>query len=212
MEREKMVTVDSSSAASNPGMVQVNYLHWFLNYPLWPIIWALSLVVFAVLTYMVHRGFGVPAFLLLLMNRFYWTRVREQFRYGCVNPGVVVSLRPLLIAVSTDLSKGVGEYPVVKIINKRLTSIAGQRPQIGTRVATVALYSQGTDSAKPHWIDFDPRPVDCATTNIAQITRVLHSIPAEEWQQLERWLPQVPKPYTPGLYMIQQEHGDDEQE
>lgn len=53
-----------------------------------------------------------------------------------------------------------------------------------------------------HWSDFSLIAVDCATSDPAQIARVLASIPAAEWAAMEAALRQVPTPYKPGLYKV----------
>jgi hypothetical protein len=62
----------------------------------------------------------------------YWKKVSEHLMYGCANPGIVLPLDPMLIAVSTDLTMGEVEYPVVRIIQKKLLSLCGKPPRVGT--------------------------------------------------------------------------------
>ncbi|MHB9132795.1 MAG: DUF3239 domain-containing protein [Armatimonadota bacterium] len=199
-ENTEFSLVDPATTASNPGELELDRWQWYRHYPLWPTLWAITLGLSLALAWGVHGWFYVLAFVVLIINRVYWAQVRAQFKMGCVNPGVVVALDPPLIAVSTDLSKGIGEYPAVKIIRTRLSRIGAQPPQIGARVPTVALYSPGKDPLR--WADFDPRPAQCATTLAAELTRLLQSIPEEEWQQLQTGLTHVPQPYQPGLYLI----------
>jgi hypothetical protein len=204
MEQEqKSLTLNNSTFASNPGELDVQRLRWFMSYPKWPVIWMLSLAFFLVLAIFAHWIFWIPTILLLLMNWLYWRKVSDHFRFGCANPGVVLSLEPMLIAVCTDLTMGEGEFPVIKIIEKKLTSICGQLPQVGSLVPTVALYqSGGMKEDQNHWADFDPRPIDCATSDLREIKRVMDSFDPDDINELKTWLKQVPQPYRPGLYPI----------
>lgn len=197
-------TLDDSARASNPGNIEVNLLRWIRHYPKWPIIWTTSLLGSIACAWFVHWSFWIPAVLLLALNWFYWQRVRDHFRHGCANPGIILSLDPTLIAVTTDLTKGFGDFPVVKIIEKSLPSVCGQLPQVGSRVPTVALYVPSPDENLPHWADFDPRPVDCATGDVAAMQAVMDTFTEEEWQELNERLRQVPRPYQCGLYHIEQ--------
>ncbi|HEY3378423.1 MAG TPA: DUF3239 domain-containing protein [Armatimonadota bacterium] len=189
------LTVDSTTVAKNPGGVHVQPLRWLLYYPLWPTIWTTSMLLCIYLAARIHWDFWIPAIVILFIHRLYWAHVRDQYLFGNITPGVVVSLDPLLIAVSADLTKGKGHYPAIKIVQKRLRCA-----ELGTRVATVSLYAPGLDLS--HWADFDPQPVAYATTDRATHARVLQSITEKEWQQLTDNLAKVPQPYAPGLYPL----------
>lgn len=195
-------TLNDSARASNPGDLRVNLLVWFTHYPKWPLVFGLSLLFSVMLATVVHSAFWIGVLILAALNFFYWQRVRDHFRHGCINPSIVVCLDPMLIAVATDLTKGVGEFPVIKIFKKRLSVIGGCQPVLGSRLATVSLYYATPDDSIPHWASFDPRPVECATTDKAEIDRMLLSISESDWQELGRWLGQVPRPFECGLYTI----------
>lgn len=200
-EEERMWTVGDSARASNPGSMPVNRLRWFRHYPKWPLVWLCSLALFTTLAIFIHWIFWPLALLLAAMNWLYWRRIGEHFRYGCTNPAMIVSLHPTLIAVSTDLSKGVGEYPVIKIIEKSLPTACGRLPQVGSLLPVVALYNMSPDDV-PHWSDFDPRPIDCATGDVAVMERVMRTIREEDWNELHAGLKQAPRPFQCGLYHV----------
>jgi hypothetical protein len=195
-------TLDTSSYASNPGHVPLNPWRWLRYYPKWPLLWFSSLVAFVAMACFVDSNLWAAAALLLVGNWFYWQRVREHFPHGCANPAIIVSMRPMRIAVSTDLSKGVGEYPVIKIIKKSVAPACGQIPEVGSKLAAVALYNS-SDAAVPHWSDFDPRPIDCATGDVEVMERVMQSFTDNDWDQLYDGLRQVPQPYRCGLYHVE---------
>ncbi len=152
-----------------------------------------------------HWSLWIPAALLLVWNILYWVRVREHFWNGCANPGVVVSVDPLLIAVLTDLTQGVGSYPALKLIAARIRHIEKGPPRIGDRVATVALYTATFDEKIPHWVDFDPYPAQYATGDSTRISALMETFTTEDWAELDEYLKQVPQPYKVGLYMIKSE-------
>lgn len=109
----------------------------------------------------------------------------------------------MLIAVSSDLTKGFGEYPVVKIIEKSLPAVCGQTPRVGSRLPTVALYESSPDEDVPHWADFDPRPIECATGDLDAMQAVMNTFTEDDWNELKLWLRQVPRPFCRGLYHVQ---------
>jgi FtsH-binding integral membrane protein len=90
----------------------------------------------------------------------------------------------------------------VKILPIPRIRIANRPAEIGMRLATVALYHTGSDASLPYWADFSPYPVECATSDLSEQARVLASIPAEDWELLERSLTAVPQPFQPGFYLI----------
>lgn len=195
-------TMDDSTVASNPGEIDASLVCWFRHRPIWPIIWAGAIAGSLVLTLLVHWSFALAVAFFAAANFLYWTRIKEQFRSGCACPGVVVSLNPTLIAVATDLTQGIGQFPAIKIVKMRLSKVAGQLVQIGTRVPTVAGYQRSMDASLPHWSDFYPKPVDFVTDNPAEVARVLATFSNDEWRELDDWLKQVPQPYARGLYFI----------
>src|SRR5437667_6358329 len=89
--------------------------------------------------------------------------VREYFETCDLNPGVVLSHAPDLIAVHADLSTGFSPYPVVKVLPHPLRRMTGGRPLIGTRLATIASYRSGRRTDR--WADVKPVAVNCATAD-----------------------------------------------
>ena len=194
----------SDCVASNPGRLQVNYLRWFIHKPTWPLLWA-GLALFGIVGALyLHWSLWFLATLLLVCNLLYWVSVRMHFWNGDANPGFVVSDDPVLIAVATDLTKGVEAYPAVKIFRARFRHTDGRPPRLDDRVATVSGYSPG-GADLPHWADFDPLPAEYATGNPVAISALMASFTADDWERLGRFLKQVPQPYRTGLYMITSE-------
>ncbi len=200
-KEQRPITLDDSAVASNPGNLEANLFRWFRHYPTWPLIWFGSSLLFVGLALVVHGAYWIIALPLLGMNFLYWQRIRDHFRYGDTIPAIILSLKPMLIAVSTDLSKGPGKYPAIKIIKKSLPTACGQVPQVGSRLPAIALYNASPDDV-PHWSNFDPRPIDCATGSLDTMQTVMSTITEDEWSELMSRLEQVPRPYRCGLYRI----------
>ncbi len=199
-ESIKGLTVDNDTVASTPGKTRVNRFHWARCYPKWPLIWGGSFLALLWLALIHGWGWWLPAIPLLMMNFLYWIRVREHFNSGDVCPAVVISIKPLVLAVGTDLTTGFEAHPAIKVIQVPSASLPKQHKVIGTRIATAALYSKGLADA-PRWNNFDPRPIGAATTDLAAIEDVARRIPANLWHDFDAWLKQVPK-LTLGLHNL----------
>lgn len=201
-EKEKSLTVDNNTSASNPGAMLVDYWCWIKHQPTAPVVLGLAVLGSAALASLVSNWYWLLFMLMLFVNRFYWARVKEQFIYGCINPSVVISVSPLLIATYTDLSKGIGEFPAIKIINPSLRVIAGQKPQVGMPVATISLYQSAAQDNFPHWADFNPIPAEYGTQNIREHQRILATLTPADYQELQQYLEKVPTPDLPGVYYM----------
>lgn len=189
---------ESNSAASNPGMLRVNYWRHFLAYPQWALIWHTGLLISIALT-IVH-----PVFVLLIAffgfaTFKYWQRVRDQFIAGCVNPGQVLSVRPPLVAISTDLTQGGHSYSVVKVLHAPIQRMAGGTPVVGQQLAAVSFY-EGAEPELDRWTDFQPKLAACVTADEREVKRVMKSIDKDDWDELAEAILQLPEPPEPGLY------------
>jgi Protein of unknown function (DUF3239) len=190
----------SGSAASNPGQLSPNLFQYFLCFPTFSLVCFVIILLAAALAALVHFLFAVVAVLTALLLGWYWFRVRIKFISGCVNPAVVVSEDPPLLAVGTDLACGSGvNWPVIKILAHPFGRMFGGPFREGDRVPTVALY-YGEDG--PHWLDFEPVAAQCVTRNRDEIARMLESIDDAGWKVLELGLRQIPQPLEPGQYRL----------
>lgn len=193
-------TLDDRSRASNPGRLEVQPWPATLAFPRHFLQYAVPLVLLAGLTVAVHWLFVLALGYVGLQALYAWVRLREHFRYGCANPGVVLSRKPDLVAVYTDLRRGLKRYPAIKIVAAPLGRMTGGAPAPGTRLAAVSLYFRG--EAPDHWRDIHPLLVPLVTRDRGDIERVLDSIEPEHWEELERALDEIPSPHQPGLHHV----------
>lgn len=194
--------------ASHPGNLRVNYVRWVLFKPKWPLI-GTTLLVGSLLLVGYFPGVLTTLLVLLLacLNFFYWRRVCDHFRYGCANLAVVVDLQPTLIAVSTDLSKGIGDFPVIKTRKANITRSAGEPLKVGDLLPTVSLYEPAEDEKTPHWANFDPVPADYVTSKAENIQTLLANFEKKDLKELQDGLKHISQPYSPGLYLLWPEPG-----
>lgn len=203
------VTLNNQTFASNPAATPISPLRWVCHYPTWPLIWISLLATSGFLVFRVSIWFLLLLIPVLAFNVLYWIRIKEFFKMGDANPGMIIQLDPVLIAVATDLVQHTGSYPAIKVISTRLKSFMGQPPRVGLAVPTVALYESSLDKNCPHWGDFDPRPLECATGNPEILQRVMDSFTEHHWQFLRSALPQLPKK-EPGLYLLKAQPAEEE--
>ena len=203
MDDQSTWTMDDSARASRPGNTKVNPFLWIRHYPTWAVGYFACLIGSLVLALTLHWSLWILFALMLGLNWFYWQRVKEHFLHGNVCPAIIVNLNPMMFAVLTDLSKGIGEYPAIKIIPKKFTTVLGKKPDLGARFPAVALYGMMHEDI-PYWEEFDPRPLEFATSDQKTIHGVASRISRDDWKELDEMLRKVPRPFQPGLYELWQ--------
>jgi len=109
---------DSHTIPSFQGDMKVNYFQWIKTHPKKTIYSIGALVLGYYLMTKIHWIFIIVFIGALLYNLWYWITVRNQFKGGDVNPGKVISLDPILVAVATDMRKFVGDFPILIIIEQ----------------------------------------------------------------------------------------------
>jgi hypothetical protein len=200
MGRTRTYTTDDSTFASNPGNVSLNPFIYIMSFPKWGLILASVFFLFLVLL-QYSLFFLLLLAVAILFNWVYWINRKEHFQFGDSNPGIVIQTNPTLVAVATDLRKADGKYPVVKIIKVPLKKF-----KKGCTVGTVALYQRGQDDSAPHWADFNPIVIDCATNNSVEIENAIKSYTQEQFSDLDNGISQLTEPYREGLYKVHNEH------
>jgi hypothetical protein len=179
--REQVIVVAAAAAISIPGVI----VAWLCGSLPWTV------------------GLGFLPIASLWRLKDHLQDMRRHFRMGCVNPAVVVSDDPVLIAAFTDLSKSDdASFPAIRIVRGHMQRLGLPRPRVGDRLATVSLYEGNIHDGTPSWTDFHPYPASAATSDQAALERVMASIPAEDWTELTQALAQVPQPFETGLYPI----------
>lgn len=133
-----------------------------------------------------------------------WIERYEQFRFGCINPCVVVDSQNGTVAAFTSLTaRGNRATPVIKIYHERLDLVRSISISNGQRLASVALYARDPDYPKsPNWKDFFPLVPNCFTDDLESCQAALSSISKEAWTCLEEGLRQIDNKNNPGLYYL----------
>lgn len=192
----------NNSLASNPGGVRVRWMQFFRAFPQPSRGTALALIVLLNLALRAHWIFWIPTLLTTLASLLALVRVREHFRYGNVLPGIIVSQQPPRIASLTDLSKGVGEFNAVKIVEQPLAACDLQNAPVGTRTAVIALYTVDEKDVWPHWADFSPVLVNAATRDEKVRNAARAQLKESDFEELELALQTLPEPLETRLYAL----------
>lgn len=199
---EPLVRVPSGGyEASNPGGFEIDFHHYFsCNKSLFIVIGGGLILAAALVPF---APTPVPIIIAISMV---WLGVSETFnlrqkaRRGDVNPGIVVSLKPPLVAVLTDLCiTGQETRPALKILHFPAARMAGGPPTLAMQLPTVSLY-RGRHFGSV-WQDFEPDVANCMTTDLRTIERLRRSISPREWESLEQALAALAEK-KPGLYRL----------
>jgi hypothetical protein len=189
--------IDPRSAAGRPAGVPVAWLSYWRAYPKTPALLALPLAL--ALLFRHNRDLAIALVRLAGIGAFiYLNYVTNRFESGNLCPGQIVSEKPFLVAVFTDLANdNDSTYPVVKVFSPPWPAM--EMPQ-GTRVATVLLYFGRTPAG--HWGDCAPELALLANPNPELHKELLSEFSAQEWRRLHEACRDLPKPLKCGLYPV----------
>lgn len=199
--------------ASTPGRFRLDLRTWARCFPLNATMPLLPLLLFGIVSGVLlwtssapPQAAGTLCFMGLIAGGPLIRAPWQKCWRGNINPAVVISTNPYLVAVSADMGRRTGDaWPVVKVLPQPLHRTRGPHPKIGDRLPTIALY-EGTEVG-PHWRNFHPTAVACLTDDPKVVRETLRRLEVNEfgpdhWQQLEQDLARVPTPYKPGLYWM----------
>lgn len=196
--------MDRNTSASNPGGVLVNPITWARYHPTAVFLLVLGVYVFAMSSYLDTLWNLIPLSIMLVVNYFYWRSKSDHFKYGDSNVGLIVSSRPSLAAVTTNLTKGSDNYPIVQII----PYYPNKHDKVGDAIPTIATYLAAVDEEIPHWIGLRPIPVKYANGNKKVLENCMNSYEDEQLIQLKNRLKEIPTPYQIGIYLVEKEESD----
>lgn len=204
MTTSRTIIRETRAVAGNPAGASVSVLRYAYHYPKWPLLGVAFVAVSIILACLVSYWLFLLPLPSLLIAGGFWGHVRSRFINGDANVGLVIRVNPTLIAVMTDLRRGFGSYPAVKVIRTRLRSSMGEPLRVGMRLPTVAVYQRFPQGNAPYWWDFDPRPLECATTDRQTLQRVMASFTEEQRWLLEAAVREIPSTEL-GLYRLTEE-------
>jgi len=194
--------LSNGAFASNQSNLEVDFNQWYRHekqplrkHYLW-IIFAVLLMPFITII-----GGIIIAFQIMKI-RSYREEIREYYKMGDTIPGIVTSLNPTTIASLTDLSKGFGRYPVLKVSTYKTKKLSKRKIEVGDKIPMTAIYYTFEGSVSDYWHNVESYPVEFATKNRNKIAEKIYSISILEWNRLEKAISHNKHITKPGLYKI----------
>lgn len=188
---------DTNSQASNPGRLKLNALQWIKCNSLKVIRITLYMIASLYATLAFHWIFIFLFIATLLYNLYYWYTAKGKFAMGDVNPGKVISLNPDRVAVATNMTKMFGDYPILRIIETKLTK---REKSLGYIIPTVAVYHDNPFDY-PFWAEFNPSPISHGVSDIEQVEAFKNTWSQDDILELEKRIGQINTTH-PGTYKI----------
>lgn len=179
--------LNNTAMASFQGNMTVNIFQWIKYYPK-DVIKGISYLIFSfILMKYVHWSLGILFIVAVLYNIWYWYACYFRFRGGDVNPGKIISLSPTLVAVRTNLTKGVGDYPVLEIIQ---TNLPEEDLIINKIIPTVAIY-HNNPHGYPFWAEFFPVPIIHGIKDRLKLNYFLKNFSSNDLDSLNKAIDEV---------------------
>jgi hypothetical protein len=144
----------------------------------------------------------IVGFLQIAFLRVYIKGPPLHFAAGDLSPGIVVSMNPCMVAITSDLSMGGPSYPIVKVLELPLDEHPSMTFQTGSRVPMATVFQHPPSEQVKRWVDCNPEPIAFATdleTAVEQCTLLLDE---QEWQMLQHCIARLPHPLEEGVYLI----------
>jgi hypothetical protein len=157
----KILKESLNSEGTNPGRVRLNPFRWTIMYPVKVLKLLVGLLISFLLTIKIHWIFSIMFIGFLLWNFIYWLNTFLRFKVGDVNPGKVIQLNPDRIAVATNMTKGFGNFPILKILDIKLRT---EDRILNKIIPTIAGYTNNP-YGYPFWSEFNPVPMNHGIRN-----------------------------------------------
>jgi hypothetical protein len=199
----ELIKESLSAVGSNPGRVRLNPVRWTIMYPSPVIKLLLGLLITLFLTIKIHWLFVIVFIAFLFANFIYWFNAFLRFKVGDVNPGKVVHLNPDRIAVATNMTKGIGNFPIIRILDIKLRS---EDRILNKIIPTIASYANNP-YGYPFWSEFKPVPINHGITRKGLIESYSNTYGEEEINMLNDYLSKVAT-IEPETYKIDEESTD----
>lgn len=183
--------------ATNQANVQISLLKYLFNRKKYLLKLGLSTLITLLLCFTISWVF------LFYLARFLFYHIvsllnqRNMCLSGTLNAAVVLQTSPTKIAVLTDLTLGIGDYPVIRVKNVELPNRYLKR---GKKIPVAGSYQRVED--QPFWDFFDPIPIPLGAKNNELVETKLKEIPTHDWVTLNKSLKELGTNLKEGYYPI----------
>ncbi len=191
---------DSHTIPTYQGDMKLDILQWTKFNSSKVVKPTLFLIAGILLTIYVHWLFGLSVLLALIYSFLFWNWSFNLFKGGDVNPGKVISLNPVLVAISSDMRKYDGDYPILKIIE---TKLPPEDLVLDKVIPTIAMYADNPHGY-PFWAEFRPVPVIHGYANRDHINQILSDFSTHDLDNLHDYVEKAGTKEV-GIYKIDEE-------
>lgn len=202
-------SLSNGAFATNQSNVKVDFKQWYrhVKRPLRKYYWLIGLsILFLPIGTIVS---GLVIIYSVRKIRAYKEEIQECYIIGNTIPGIVTGVNPTTVAVMTDLSTGIGYYPIVKVFEYKAKKLSGNRIKVGDTMPMTTVYYGQEGSTLNYWLDIDSFPVEFATRDRKKIGEKRYSISVLDWSKLEENVAVLgDKSTRPGVYKIEIEKSD----
>lgn len=180
---------------------QVNASFSFIR---WGFIYRMTLIKFLLIEltflYMArHWGwfFYIPLGSYFIFKMLSLFKDRDMFKSGDLCPGIVINESNMKIAVLTDLTRGIGKFPIIRIKKVKLPN---QYRKKGTMIPVAGGYQKTGNYS--HWNYFTPLPIPSGSYDDDLIAEKIKLIPTMEWVKLKTEIKKLNADPAEGYYPI----------
>lgn len=124
--------------------------------------------------------FYIPLILYAAFKILELLKTRDMYYSGDLCPAIVIDAKNNKIAALSDLTLGVGSYPIIRI---RKFPLPKKYQLNGTKIPVAGGY-QNTEKYT-HWNYYEPHPLPTGIKNDSIIQEKIQSIPTIEWINLK---------------------------
>ena len=183
--------------ATRQANTEFSYLRWLKTYYSTYKKLALVVILFGGLGYFVNKWFLLPLLPIILIKYLLDSKERDMYLSGALLPAIVIDANQDLIAVLTDLTLGIGKYPIIKI---QKLKIPKEKRVANTKLAVAGQY-YNTKKYK-HWNFFRPLILYSGMKNPDLHDEKIKQIPTAEWVELTSKIKNFNGEFKAGYYPI----------
>jgi len=183
--------------ASRQANTEFSFINWikfntdrYRNTLIWVIV---LLIVGYFFGWMFYVLIPIPLAIRYLID----SKERDMYYSGALLPGIVIDEKRSLIAVLTDLSLGIGRYPIVRIQNVKIPS---SHKLNSTKLAIAGAYMKTKDY--PHWNCFESLVLLTGMKYPNKHQDLINQIPTIEWIKLRNEIKSLKMAVQPGYFPI----------
>ncbi len=135
---------------------------------------------------------------ILLTHFFALMAHRNMFLSGTLNPGIVIQVHPVKIAVLTELAKSGEGYPIIRV---KKVELPLKYRKLNTRIPIAGSYQFLHN--QPFWDFFNPLPIPAGVSDHKIVEKKINEIAVYDWVRLTKNLMNLGSNLKEGYYPIE---------